>query len=68
MRKIGGFSHLLEALDYAAQQDTQALCWFDGLGRLQHERSYAQVLSNTQAFAAQLLLQLPAPDSIDSNS
>ncbi|MDH5855736.1 AMP-binding protein [Lampropedia aestuarii] len=68
MRQIGGFRHLLEALDFAAQQETQTLCWFDGLGRLQHECSYAQVQSNTQAFAAQLLLQLPAPDPTESDS
>ncbi|WP_182345491.1 AMP-binding protein [Comamonas koreensis] len=57
-RQIGGFAHLLQALAYAAAFPGQQLCWFDGQGRLQHTRSYAQVFQQTRAYAAQLLQRL----------
>lgn len=54
MRQIGGFRHLLEALEYAANNTNQRLTWFDGQGQIQHERSYADVLQDSLHFACHL--------------
>lgn len=53
-RKIGGFTHLLQALAHAAAFPSQRLSWFDGQGRLQQVLSYAQVLDKARGYAAQL--------------
>lgn len=59
-RRIGGFAHLLQALEHAAAFPGQQLCWFDGHGREQQALSYAQVLDKTRAYAAPLAQHLDA--------
>lgn len=53
-RRIGGFSNLLQALEYAAGVPDQQLCWFDTNGRLQHRLTYGQILEKTRLYAAGL--------------
>jgi len=62
-RKIGGFSHLLQALAHAAAFPSQSLSWFDGRGRLQLTLSYAQLLDKARSYAAQLAGRVEAVPS-----
>lgn len=65
-RRIGGFAHLLQALDYAAKVPGQQLCWFDGQGREQQVLSYAQLLELTRRYAAQLTPHLQSANGVNS--
>ncbi len=66
-RKIGGFTHLLQALAHAAAFPHQQLSWFDGQGRVQQVLSYAQVLDKARSYAAQLAQRVPTvPPSADA--
>lgn len=67
MRQIGGFSHLLEALEYAAGNTSQRLTWFDGQGNIQHTQSYGDVFQAAQLASAHLhahlALQSPSTEA-----
>ena len=65
-RRIGGFTHLLKALEYAAEFPEQRLCWFGGNGEVQHQLSYAQVFEKTRAYAAILAQQMDAAEKDDA--
>jgi len=62
-RKIGGFTHLLQALAHAAAFPSQSWSWFDGRGRLQQTLSYAQLLDKARSYAAQLARRVEAVPS-----
>lgn len=72
MQHIGGFQHLLDALDYAAQNDAPKLSWLGSHGEIEHQRSYRDVLQTSQLFALQLQQHLIAhprlPATVDATT